>query len=190
MHLARQTKQLRGKLVVINQEHFRDGNPQILEISIPTGWDFSEDDEEIFHLLVRWQEMLSPGTAPFTIKGYEDLFVSDSSLLSFYDASLPYDSRVIGVNRYQGPKLQPQNRMYPNATMYHIELDRIYAEQEFAASYLCAWSYRANPMDMLTNSHHVTHIWRKESGVWRIAHEHVSEGVKEAGYASHRFDEE
>lgn len=175
---------------MILQEHFRDGNPQILEISIPEGWDFSEDDEEIFHLLVRWQEMHSPGNAPFTLKGYEDLFVPDSSQLCFYDASQANVLRVIGKNRYAGTRLKPQNRMYPNTTMYQIKLDRIHAQQNTAASYLRAWSYQANESDRIASSHHVTHVWRKDPCDWRIVHEHISEGIKEEVFPSGLLDEE
>ena len=175
---------------MINQEHFRDGNPQILDISIPVPWDFSEDDEVIFHLLVRWQAMHSPGTAPFTLDGYRDLFVSNAEHLSFYDPSLASDTRLLRKSRYEGTKLQTQNRLYPNRTMFFIELDRIFAEQALAASYLCAWSYQASESEMLESSHHVTHIWHKQAGTWRIAHEHVSAGIKEGGYPAERFYEE
>ena len=118
---------------------------------------------------------------PYRLAGYEDLFVHEPKELLAYDNYAESDTRWLGFDRYRQIWEREINQNFPGFVMYLIEVDRIEVSGDMAWTAFTWYGHVTTSTGQLWPAQHATHGWRRMDGTWRIVHEHLTSGVKEAG---------
>jgi ketosteroid isomerase-like protein len=149
----------------------------------------NRDDLEIQALLGRlskWQRLFSPGSKPYSLTGYEDLYDNAADSLLIYDNYSVEDTRFTGFDRYRRTWEEQINANFPGFVMYRIEVDRLEISGDLAWCGFTWWGSIVKGGETVHDGQHGTHIWRKIDGEWRIVHEHLTGPIKENGAPSRR----
>lgn len=131
--------------------------------------------------IAKWQQLFSPGSAPYRLTGYEDLYANRPSELLAYDNYADVDSRWLGFDRYRQIWEQEINQNFPGFVMYRVEVDRIEVSGTMAWTALTWFGRVKTSAGLAWPAQHGTHAWQNIDGIWQIVHEHLTSGVKEAG---------
>ncbi|PON14490.1 hypothetical protein C2W62_28815 [Candidatus Entotheonella serta] len=141
---------------------------------------------DILEQIRRWQQLFTPGEAPYSLSSYEDLYTDGRDELLIYDNFATPDTRFTGFDRYRRTWEDQINANFPGLVMYRIHVDRIEFSGDLAWSALTWWGSVRKDGQTLHTSQHGTHTWRRQNGAWQIVHEHLSGPVKEQGEESRR----
>ena len=131
--------------------------------------------------IAKWQRLFSPGSETYSLSGYEDLYLQGPDALLVYDNYAERDTRWLGFDRYRRIWEREINENFPGFVMYRIELDRAEAVGDLAWTAFTWFGRMIGDGGPAWPTQHATHIWRRSGGQWRIAHEHLTSGVKESG---------
>jgi len=161
--------------------------PATLTLTIPPEVDLGDPAvRAVRDRLARWQRLFSPGEERFALDGYEDLYSRRGDELLVYDNYAEADTRWTGFERYRATWDREINANFPGHVMYRVEVDRIEASGDLAWSAATWWGKVEKGGGTLWPAQHATHVWRRIDGEWRIVHEHLTSGVKEAGAEARR----
>lgn len=134
----------------------------------------------------KWQQLFAPDTERYTLSGYEDLFSQQQDDLVVYDNYAELDTRWFGFERYRKIWEREINSNFPKFVMHRIEMDRIEVSGDLGWTAFTWFGEIEQNAETGWPAQHATHGWRKDGGVWRIVHEHLTSGVKENGEVSTR----
>ncbi len=151
----------------------------ILTLAAGPAVDLADPDVAAIHQrIAKWQELFSAGQERYSLSGYEDLYVQGPDDLIAYDNYAEKDSRWLGFEAYRAIWEKEINGNFPGYVMYLIELDRVEVSGDLAWT-ACTWyGSIQTPDGEAYPAQHATHGWRRIDGVWKIAHEHLTSGVK------------
>ncbi|MEM7400123.1 MAG: nuclear transport factor 2 family protein, partial [Pseudomonadota bacterium] len=153
-----------------------------LEIVVaPTVDRANPDVAPLIQRVAKWQQLFSPEAEWYRLEGYLDLFEDGPDALLVYDNYAEEDTRWLGFDRYRRIWEREINTNFPGLILYRVELDRAEVTGDVAWTAFTWFGRVALPTGVAWPTQHATHIWRRREGVWRIAHEHLTSGVKEAG---------
>ncbi|MEM8754608.1 MAG: nuclear transport factor 2 family protein [Pseudomonadota bacterium] len=161
--------------------------PRKLALMVSDAIDLDKPDvRAIRDRTAKWQQLFAPDTERYTLAGYEDLFSQAPDELLAYDNYAERETRWTGFPLYRSTWEREINGNFPKFVMYRIEMDRIEASGDLGWSAFTWFGEIEQGGETGWPAQHATHGWRKEQGVWRIVHEHLTSGVKEEGEPSMR----
>ncbi|MEM8797022.1 MAG: nuclear transport factor 2 family protein [Pseudomonadota bacterium] len=139
------------------------------------------DVRAILERIAKWQHLFSPGPQPYTLTGYEDLYVQGADDLIAYDNYAERDTKWFGFATYRRIWEREINTNFPGFIMNLIEVDRVEVSGDLAWTAFTWYGSIITPDGAAYPAQHSTHGWRRVDGVWKIAHEHLTSGVKYEG---------
>ena len=142
--------------------------------------------EAIRGRIARWQELFSPDTEEYSLSGYEDLFAQGPEDLLVYDNFAERDTRWYGFEVYRSTWEPQINSNFPTFVMFRVDIDEIQVNDDLAWSAFTWFGTVVVDGEEQVVCQHATHVWRLIDGLWRITHEHLTSGVKEAGEPAYR----
>ncbi len=142
--------------------------------------------EAIRGRIARWQELFSPDTEQYSLSGYEELFAQGPGDLLVYDNFAERETRWYGFDVYRATWEQQINSNFPTFVMFRVDIDEIQVHGDIAWSAFTWFGTVVDHGEEQVVSQHATHVWRLIDGLWRIRHEHLTSGVKEAGQPAFR----
>ncbi|MGL5796461.1 MAG: YybH family protein [Waterburya sp.] len=139
----------------------------------------NQDVQAIRQRLQEFRQLYSPGNRKFSFDGY-DLYI-DTDELHAYDDLSPQNTQINGWKTYKPLWEGIINESISNQRITRLDIDRIETSGDLGWSAITVRFRAKNKGKDFYNSQHLTHIWHKVDGKWKIVHEHAFSPVIENG---------
>lgn len=139
----------------------------------------SQDEQAIRQRLQEFRQLYSPGNRKFSFDGY-DLYINTDELLA-YDNLAPRDTQINGWKTYKPLWDTVINESISSQQITRFDIDRVETSGDLGWSGITLRFRAKNKGKDFYGSQHLTHIWHKVNGRWRIVHEHAFAPVKVDG---------
>ncbi len=139
----------------------------------------TQDQQAIRQRLQELRRLYSPGNRKFGFAGY-DVYINTDELMA-YDNLAPRDTQINGWNNYRSLWETVINQSISGQEITRFDIDRIQTSGDLGWSGSTIRFRAKNKGKDFYSSQHLTHIWHKVDGKWRIVHEHAFSPVKVNG---------